>query len=98
MHLGTHSKSLASIQQKALRFILGVGKACPIAGLFGVPYSMTLNFNILKFRKRIMKIDKGRIARKIFLWSEYLAGENYRNRAWKTKKLLESIGDFGAIN
>ena len=32
----TDSKSLANIQINALRFILGVGKACPIAGLFGV--------------------------------------------------------------
>ena len=57
------SKSLASIQLNALRFVLGVGKACPIAGLFGelgwVPYNnMMVKFNILKFRKRIMKMDR----------------------------------------
>ena len=48
------SKTLTSIQLNALRFALGVGKACPIAGLFGesgwVPYSMMVKFNILRFR------------------------------------------------
>lgn len=43
----TDSKALASIQLNALRFFLGVGKACPIAGPFGesgwVPYSMMTN-------------------------------------------------------
>ena len=42
-----------------------------------------------------MKMDGGRITKKIYLWSENLAGENHRNQAWKTKKLLEGIG---AIN
>ena len=61
------SKALASIQINALRFVLGVGKACPIAGLFGesgwVPHSMTVSFNILRFRKRVMQMDEERTTR-----------------------------------
>ena len=59
----SESKVLASIQLNALRFLLGVGKACPIAGLFGesgwVPYSMLVKFNILRFWKRIMRMWGG---------------------------------------
>ena len=95
----TESKLLASIQQNALRFILGVGKTCPVTGLFGesgwVPYSMMVKFNILRFRRRIMKMDVERLTRKICVWSESLAGDKYKNWAWKTKKVLESIKDFG---
>lgn len=97
----TESKSLASIQLNALRFALGVGKACPIAGLFGesgwVPYSMTVKFNIVRFRKRIMKMDGDRMTRKIYIWSESIAGDNCKNWAWKTKHLLDDIKDFGGV-
>ena len=98
----TESKLLASIQLNALRFVLGVGKACPIAGLFGeagwVPYSMMVKFNIVRCRKRIMKQDEGRMTKKIYLWtvwSQSLAGENRRNWAWRTKNLLDAVKDVG---
>ena len=48
----------------------GGGEACPIASLFGesgwVPYNniMMIKFNILRFRKRIMKMDGDRLTRK----------------------------------
>ena len=95
------SKALASIQLSALRFALGVGKACPIAGLFGesgwVPYTMMVKFNIVRFRRRITKMEGDRMTRKICIWSESIAGDNCKNWAWKTKKLLEDIEDFGGL-
>ena len=61
----TDSKTLASIQVNAFKFVLEVGKACSIAGLFResgwVPHSMTVRFNILRFRRRIMQMDKERM-------------------------------------
>ena len=88
------SRTLTSIQLNALRFALWVGKACPIAGLFGesgwVPYSMMVKFNILRFRRRIIKMDGDRMTRKLYTWSESLAGDNCKNWAWKTKKLLDA--------
>ena len=97
----TESRMLTGIQLNALRFVLGVGKACPIAGLFGesgwVPFSMMLKFSIVSFRRRIMKMDCTRLTRKICMWSQSLAGESFKNWAWKTKKLLEGINDFGGL-
>ena len=37
------------------------------------------------------------MTRKICTWSESLAGENFKNWAWKARKLLDDIGDFGGI-
>ena len=34
---------------------------------------------------------------KICTWSESLAGENFKNWAWKAKKLLGDIRDFGGL-
>ena len=97
----TESRMIAGIQHNALRFVLGVGKACPLAGLFGetgwVPLSMMLKFSIVSFRRRIMKMDCTRLTRKICMWSQSLAGDRFKNWAWKTKKLLEDINDFGEL-
>ena len=97
----TESKALAGIQLNALRLALGVGKACPIAGLFGesgwVPYSMSVKFNIMRFRKRIMKMDRERLTKKIYIWSESLAAENCKNWAWKTNNLLKDVKDYGGL-
>ena len=40
-------------------------------------------------------MDVERLTRKICVWSESLAGDKCKNWAWKTKKELESIKDFG---
>ena len=45
-----------------------------------------------------MKMDGDRLIRKIFTWSESLAaGENFKNWAWKARKLLGDIRDFGGL-
>ena len=100
-YIYTDSKTLANIQTNALRFILKVEKACPIAGLFGesgwVPHSMSTRFNILRFRRRIMQMGEERMTKRIYLWSHSLAGENFKNWAWKTQNLLDTIKDFGGL-
>ena len=62
------SKDLLNIQTSALRFLLGVGKTRPKAELFGetglVPFTMSIKFNIFKFRKRIAGMDDNRITKK----------------------------------
>ena len=35
-----------------------------------------------------MKMDGDRLTKKICTWSESLTGENFKNWAWKTRKLL----------
>ena len=75
-----------------MRFLLGVGRTCPKVGLFGetgwVPFTMTIKFNILRFRNIIMNMEKDRITSKVSL---------FQNWAWKTRALLESIKDYGGV-
>ena len=95
-----NKNNLLNIQINALRFLLGVGKTCPKAGLFGetgwVPFQMTIKFSILRFRKRIATLDADRLTNKIFLWSESFSG-TINNWTWKTKQMLESINDYGGL-
>ena len=64
------TKITYSISDNALSFLLGVGKTCPKAGLFGetgwVPFQMTIKFSILRFRKRIATLDADRLTNQIF--------------------------------
>jgi hypothetical protein len=51
----------------ALRFLLGVGKTCPKAGLFGetgwVPFTMSIRFSILKFRKKLAGLENDHLTK-----------------------------------
>ena len=85
-----------------MRFILGVGKSCPIAALFGetgwVPLSLTIKFNIIRFRLRLNRMEQNRIPYKMYGWSNSLTGPGGRSKArvnWanKTQTILDSIGD-----
>ena len=92
---------MLNIQTSALRFLLGVGKTCPMAGLFGetgwVPFTMSIRFSILKFRKRLAGLENDHLTKIVYGWSKSLAGPNCKNWMWKTKTLLESIQDFGGL-
>ena len=84
---------IANIQHRAMRFFLGVGKTCPIGGLFGemgwIPLRGLIKFNILKFWHRIMSMQNTRLTRLIFLWSKSLTGTpNWANR---TSEMLSSL-------
>ena len=84
---------IANIQHRAMRFFLGVGKTCPIGGLFGemgwIPLRGLIKFNILKFWHRIMSMRSTRLTRLILLWSKSLTGiPNWANR---TSELLSSL-------
>ena len=84
---------IANLQHRAMRFFLGVGKTCPIGGLFGemgwIPLRGLIKFNILKFQHRIMSMRSTRLTRLILLWSKSLTGiPNWANR---TSELLSSL-------
>ena len=97
----TENKSILGIQYSAMRFLLGVGKVCPIAGLFGetgwVPLAMTIKFQILRFRDRIRKMDQNRLTNKMYVWSKSISGRMAKNWVGKTKALLESIKDCSGL-
>ena len=44
-----------------------------------------------------MQLEEDRITRMVYMWSQSLAGEGSKNWAWKTKKLLDDIKDFGGL-
>ena len=94
-------KEILRIQYKAMRFILGVGKSCPIAALFGetgwVPLSLTIKFSITRFRLRLNRMEHNRIPYKMYVWSDSLTGRGGRSKrvnwANKTQSILDSIDD-----
>lgn len=85
------NKNILNIQTDALRFLLGVGKACSKAGLHRetgrVPFKISIKFSILRFKKRIARLDVDRLTRKIYLWSDLFSG-TITNWTWKTKQLM----------
>ncbi len=86
---------ILGVQYKALRFFLGVGKACPIVGLFGetgwVPFRATVKFNILKFHCRLLEMPGDRVTSLIYAWSKSLADSGVSNWASRTASLLNSL-------
>ena len=56
---------IVNLQHRAMRFFLGVGKTCPIGGLFGemgwIPLRGLIKFTILKFQHRIMSMRSTRL-------------------------------------
>ena len=98
----TVSRSILGIQYSAMRYLLGVGKVCPIAGLFGetgwIPLAMAIKFQILRFNNRIRKMEGERVTKKIHAWSKFISGKpTAKNWAGKTKELMESIKDFSGL-
>ena len=93
-------KSIFRIQYNAMRFLLGVGKACTIVGPFGetgwVPLSLTIKFSILQYSNRLSRMGSNRIAFKMHTWSNSLADKGKQNWVFKTKLLHQSIGDPAA--
>ena len=84
---------IANLQHRAMRLFSGVGKTCPIGGLFGemgwIPFRGLIKFNILKFQHRIMSMRSTRLTRLILLWSKSLTGmPNWANH---TSELLSSL-------
>ena len=84
---------ITTIQHRVMRFFLGVGKMCPINGLFGetgwIPFRGLIRFNILKFWHRIISMQSTRLTRLIYVWSKSLSGiSNWANR---TSEILSSL-------
>jgi len=77
--------------------LLGVGKACPIVGLFcetgWVPLSLTIKFNILRFRNRLLKMEEGRLPLRYMLGELLWQEMECKTGRLRPKGLLDSIGD-----
>ena len=75
---------ITALQIQAMRFFLGVGKTCPIAGLFGemawVPYRMQIKLQIIKFWHRLHSMSNSRIPSLILKWSQQLSANNWATR------------------
>ena len=62
-----------------------------------MPFTMTIKFNILRFRGRIAALGSDCLTKKIYLWSKSLAGPNFNNWARKSDTFLETIQDSGGM-
>ena len=89
------------IQHRALRYFLGVGKVCPIGGLFGktgwIPFRACTKFEILKLWHRIMSMSSDRLTRKIFLWSKSLSDTGVDNWTARTVHSLHCLIEEGYL-
>ena len=90
-----HFSGILGIQYKALRFFLGMGKACPIAGMFGeigwVPFRAEIKANIFKFHCRLSEMSGDRVTSLIYTWSKSLSDSGIPNWAGRTASLLDSL-------
>ena len=89
------SVKITSIQHKALRYFLRVGKMCPIAGLIGetgwIPFKALITVNILKFWHRVVTMQTDRLTHQIYIWSKSLADIGITNWVEHTSNLLSSL-------
>ena len=95
------SLKVMGIQHRALRYFLGVGKMCPLAGLFGetgwIPLKALIKFNILKFWHRVVSMDADRLTRQIYIWSKSLADRGVINWAKHTSNILNSLHECNLL-
>ena len=86
-----HFSGILGIQYKALRFFLGVGKSCQIAGMFGeirwVPFRAEIKANIFKFHCRLSELSGDRVTSLIYTWSKSLSDLGIPNGAGRTASL-----------
>ena len=97
-----------TIQLQAMRFFLGVGVTCPIAGLFGemgwVPLRAYIRERIIKLWYRLCSMDRSRLTHKIFVWSVSLSERGYMNWPARTSSLISDLqigcspSDFDRMN
>ena len=80
---------------------MGVGKACPIAGLFGEsgwhPFEKSIKFSIVHFRNRLMRMQDNRLTFNLYEWSKSLAEEGMNNCVPRIAELLSSLGDYSGL-
>ena len=90
-----NSIKVMGIQHKALRYFLGVGKVCPVVGLFGetgwIPFNALIKFNILKFWHRVVSMQADRLTRQIYIWSKSLSDRGVINWTNRTSNILNSL-------
>ena len=84
---------LELVQNRALRFFLGVGRNYPRAALQGemgwTPASNRLNCQLISWWLKINTLEENRLSRLVIEWSMRVA-ENYqlKNWCWQVRKIL----------
>ena len=86
---------LQTIQNKAIRYIMGVGKNCPVDLLEGdsgwIPVWCRHQLEVFKLWHRLSNMDDNRLTKKIFNWSYALANKGKATWCFHVNKLLSHI-------
>ena len=87
---------IKAVQNRAIRFFLGVGENYPRAALQGemgwIPASTRLNLQFIAWWLKTNALEEGRTSKSIIDWSMKLAErDQVKNLCWHLKKLLVSI-------
>ena len=87
---------LQTIQNKAIRHVVGVGEYCPVDLLEGVPWPVPCRHQIEMLYLATM--DDSRLTKKSFKWSLAVANKSKSSWCFHVKKLLITLIDLGHLN
>ena len=91
----TSSPLAVKVQNNALRFFFGLGKAAPTAALLGdsgwPPIQLQLQFVLLKYWYKVNSMDNERLPKKIFCWAKELASKGKKSWCFKVNKLMSEL-------
>ena len=91
----TSSPLAVKVQNNALRFFFGLGKAAPTAALLGdsgwPPIQLQLQFVLLKYWYKVSSMDNERLPKKIFCWAKELASKGKKSWCFKVNKLMSEL-------
>ena len=93
---GTKSYScINAVENRALRFFLGVGKYTPTAAVTGdtgwEPPLVKQCRNLCKFWHRLRNMDVNRIDKKVFIWAESNARSSCKNWVFSIKQIFTDL-------
>ena len=89
-------KKCQTLQNRAMRTFMGVGRMTPILFLYGdmkwVPHYIRQEGEVLRLWMRLLEMDDARLTKKVFLWDYNLSIEGKTNWNTSVRTLLASSG------
>ena len=80
------------VEQRAMRFFLGVHRFAPILGIQGdmgwIPSNIRWTISILRYWNRLLKMNENRLTKLVFLWKYNLQNNNW---SAEVKRILNRV-------
>jgi hypothetical protein len=86
----------STVQNRAMRTILGVGRVTPIAALYGdlnwTPPYVKHKIEVIRYWLRLCKLPENRLTKKVFNHDNELAKTGRKSAGYEVKMILETAG------